>query len=505
MTHARILARAIETGKRKATRPRADHVTAAFVPRARVTLILYHVVVAPRSAWRATIVRSLVRRAACRLLVHCSVVLATLVAPGGCASRAPSQTADARIQTGGPTLAAEDEALLEDLSKRSFMFFWEQANPTTGIVRDRSRTDGSPVEGRARDVGSIAAVGFGLSGMCIAAERQWVPRDQVVARTRTTLRYVADELTHERGWYYHFINLDTGAREWNSELSSMDTALLLAGVLTVRQCFAADREIPGLAETIYRRVDFQWMLAGDPLLLSHGWTPESGFLKSRWDHYAELMVLYLLGIGSPTHPIPGESWRAWRRPLITVDQYSYIGGPPPLFVHQFAHAWVDFRGWREREPPHTDWFENSVIATRAHKAFVVTLSSEFPGYTENIWGLTSSDSRKGYVAWGGPPRHDRIDGSVVPSAAAGSLMFTPDITVPVMREMHQRFGDRIYGRYGFADAFHPTDGWVNPDVIGIDVGITLLSAENLRTGRLWTWFMQNAEIPAAMQRAGLVH
>jgi hypothetical protein len=215
------------------------------------------------------------------------------------------------------------------------------------------------------------------------------------------------------------------------------------------------------------------------------------------------MILYLLGIGSPTHPIPAESWKAWRRPVVEFDGHAYIGGPPPLFVHQFAHAWVDFRGWKEREAPHTDWFENSVIATRAHKAFCLKLSSEFPGYTQNVWGLTASDSRKGYVAWGGPPRHEAIDGSVVPCAAAGSLMFTPEITLPVMRELRQRFGDRIYGRYGFADAFHPTDGWVNPDVIGIDLGITLLSAENLRTGRVWRWFMANSEIPGAMRRAGL--
>jgi hypothetical protein len=359
------------------------------------------------------------------------------------------------------------------------------------------------VEGRAREVGSIASVGFGLTGFCIAAERGWLPREQIIERGRTTLRYFAQQMEHERGWYYHFVNLKTGKREWNSELSSIDTTLLVAGMLTVKQCFAADAEIPRLADTIYRRIDFQWMLAGDPLLLSMGWKPESGFIKARWNHYCELMILYLLAIGSPTHPIPAESWWAWERPVITYGQYSYVGGPPPLFVHQFAHAWVDFRGWREQQPPHTDWFENSVIATRAHKEFCLRLSKEFPGYTENVWGLTSSDSRKGYVAWGGPPRHDRIDGTVVPCAAAGSLMFTPDITLPVIRELRRRFGDRIYGRYGFADAFHPTDGWVNPDVIGIDLGITLLSAENLRSGSVWRWFMQNPEIPAAMQRAGL--
>ena len=443
-----------------------------------------------------------VGRTALRALFVVSLWIAAL-APGGCASR--GAPADSAAPAARPVLSAEDDALLEDLSRRSFLFFWEQADPGTGIVRDRSRTDGTPVTGNARDVGSIASVGFGLTGLCIAAERGWVTRAAAVDRTRVTLRFFAERMEHQRGWFYHFVTLGSGAREWASELSSIDTALLLAGVLTVRQCFAGDAEIPRLADAIYRRVDFTWMLAGDPLLLSHGWKPESGFLTSRWDHYCELMILYLLAIGSPTHPIPAESWRAWRRPVIAFDAYLYIGGPPPLFVHQFAHAWVDFRGWREREPPHLDWFENSVIATRAHKAFVLQLSGEFPGYADNLWGLTASDSRTGYVAWGGPPRHDRIDGSVVPCAAAGSLMFVPDITLPVIREMRQRFGDRLYGRYGFADAFHPTDGWVNPDVIGIDLGITLLSAENLRTGRVWQWFMQNPEIPAAMRRAGLAH
>jgi hypothetical protein len=432
------------------------------------------------------------------------VVLGALLVPTGCASRDSRGVAPAPAPAQRFTLTAADDALLEDLSKRSFMFFWEQADPGTGIVRDRSRTDGSPVPTNARDVGSIASVGFGLGGLCIAAERGWVPRQAAVDRARTTLRFFAGKMENQRGWFFHFVNLRTGAREWSSELSSIDSALLLAGVLTVRQCFADDGEVRQLGEAIYRRVDFNWMLAGDPHLLSHGWKPESGFLASRWDHYCELMILYLLAIGSPTHPIPAESWRAWRRPTVTFGTWSYVGGPPPLFVHQYAHAWVDFRGWREREAPAIDWFENSASATRAHRAFCLSLAKEFPAYTDTMWGITASDSRKGYVAWGGPPREGPIDGSVVPSAAAGSLMFAPEITLPVVREMRERFGDRIYGRYGFADAFHPTDGWVNPDVIGIDVGITLLSAENLRTGRVWQWFMKNAEIPAAMERAGLV-
>jgi hypothetical protein len=428
--------------------------------------------------------------------------IAALV-PGGCAATRPLPDPPGQSARQRSAVSADDDVLLEDLSRRSFLFFWEQADPTTGIVRDRSRTDGSPVEGDAREVGSIASVGFGLTGLCIAADRGWVPRTAAVDRARTTLRFFAERMEQQRGWFYHFINLRTGAREWASELSSIDTALLLAGVLTVGQCFAGDPQIPTLATTIYRRVDFAWMLAGDPLLLSHGWKPESGFLESRWDHYCELMILYLLAIGSPTHPIAAESWRAWRRPVLTFERYSYIGGPPPLFVHQYAHAWVDFRGTRERDASHIDWWQNSIEATRAHRDFCLRLASEFPGYTENIWGITSSDSRKGYVAWGGPPREASIDGSVVPSAVAGSLMLAPDITVPAVREMRRRFGDRIYGRYGFADAFHPTDGWVNPDVIGINLGITLLSAENLRTGKVWEWFMGNKAIPAAMSRAGL--
>ena len=214
------------------------------------------------------------------------------------------------------------------------------------------------------------------------------------------------------------------------------------------------------------------------------------------------MILYVLAIGSPTHPIPAESWRAWRRPTITFEN-SLVHRWTAAAVRAPVRPRLDRFPRLARTAARIDWFENSAIATRAHRAFCLSLAKEFPGYTQTMWGITASDSRKGYVAWGGPPREGPIDGSVVPSAAAGSLMFAPDITMPVIREMHDRFGDRIYGRYGFADAFHPTDGWVNPDVIGIDVGITLLSAENLRTGRVWQWFMRNAEIPAAMQRAGL--
>jgi hypothetical protein len=435
------------------------------------------------------------------LRIGVAIAIGALACLGACSPRQARTQPAAADRTS--RLTAQDEKFLEDLSRRTFSFFWEQADPVTGIVRDRSRTDGGPASEVARNIGSIASIGFGLSGLCIAAERGWQPRARAIERAETTLRWLAERMPHQRGWFYHFVNLSTGAREWKSELSSIDTALLLAGVLTVRQCFASDPEVVRYADAVYRRVDFRWMLAGHPTTLSHGWKPESGFLPARWDRYCELMILYVLAIGSPTHAIPSESWRAWSRPIMKFQQFTYVGWSDPLFVHQFSHAWVDFRGRRENGSG-LDWFENSATATRAHKLFCLSLSSEFPGYTDGIWGITASDSRKGYVAWGGPPRHPAIDGSVVPAAAAGSLMFAPDITVPALREMHRRFGDRIYGRYGFADAFHPTDGWVNPDVIGIDLGITLLSAENLRSARVWEWFMQNPEVVSALDRAGVV-
>jgi len=214
------------------------------------------------------------------------------------------------------------------------------------------------------------------------------------------------------------------------------------------------------------------------------------------------MILYLLGIGSPVHPIRWQSWYALRRDWVTYKNYKFLAAVSPLFIHQYSHAWVDFRSKRERYANFAvDYFENSVAATYAQRQFFINvLSKEFPLYSANIWGLTASDSAKGYVAWGAPPRHEATDGSVVPCAPAGSLMFAPEITLPALKEMKTKYGDKIYGRYGFADAFNPHTGWVNQDVIGIDVGITLLSAENLRSGNVWRWFMRNAEIKNALTR-----
>lgn len=399
-----------------------------------------------------------------------------------------------------------DDAFLEDLEKRSFLFFWEQSDPNTGLTLDRAKTDGTP-PGKSEDhyrVASIASTGFGLSGLCVAADRGWVTKAQALERARNTLDFFADRANNKNGWFYHWMDAVTGERRWNSEISSIDTALLLGGVLTVRQCFAGDPQIVKQADKIYRRVDFKWMLNGDPYLLSHGWRPESGWIPNRWHDYSEQSILYLLAIGSPTHPIPAASWYAWDRTWTEYGKYRYLAAVPPLFIHQFSHAWVDFRGRREARAPHVDYYENSVIATRAQRDFFAdVLSKEFPKYSGTMWGLTASDSEKGYVAWGAPPRPVELDGTVVPCAPAGSLMFAPEITLPTLEKMRSEYGDKVYGRYGFADAFNPHDGWVNPDVIGIDLGITLLSAENLRSGKIWYWFMSNPDIQYAMRAAQL--
>lgn len=400
-------------------------------------------------------------------------------------------------------LTKQDDAFLEDLSRRSFRYFQEQSDPQTGLVLDRARTDASIHDEAHRNTASIAATGFGLTAWCIAAERGWVSKNEARERVKKTLEFFAERAHHEHGWFWHWMHWRTGERVWQSEISSIDTALLLGGVLTARQYFRTDKDIVRYATKIYERLDFTWIRNGHPTLISMGWRPETGFLKDYWDHYCELAILYILGIGAPKNPLPPASWYAWRRDQMQYKNFSYISWQDPLFVHQYSHAWLDFRGRRESRKPFTDWFENSVIATRAHKEFCLDLAKEFPGYTENIWGISASDSAKGYVAWGGPPRHAAIDGSVVPCATGGSLMFAPEVTVPALRAMKEKFGDKIYGRYSFADAFNPNNGWVNPDVIGIDLGITLLSAENLRSGNIWRWFMRNAEISHALQRAGI--
>lgn len=408
------------------------------------------------------------------------------------------------VRRASRSLSRADQAFLEDLSRRAFQYFIDHADARTGLVLDRARASGEahPPGHPSHNIASSAATGFGLTALCAGASRGWIARDDARRRVLTTLRFFAERASQQHGWFLHWMDSETGERRWNSEYSSIDTALLLAGVLTARQYFRDDAEIVRLATTIYERVDFRWMLAGHPVLLSHGWRPETGFIESRWDTYSEHLILQLLAIGSPTHPITPRAWLAWSRKRISYAGYTYLNAGP-LFTHQFTQAWVDMRGRREGWYPFTDYFANSVAATRAHRQFCIDLSKDFPAYGPDVWGISASDSAHGYLAWGGPPRDPEIDGTLVPNAPAGSLMFTPDISLRALRTMREKFGERVYGRYGFVDAFNPNTGWVDEDVIGIDQGISLLSAENLRDGFVWRYFMRNPEIPRAMRLVGL--
>jgi hypothetical protein len=229
------------------------------------------------------------------------------------------------------------------------------------------------------------------------------------------------------------------------------------------------------------------------------WTPELGFNLLRWDSYCESMMLYLLAIGSPTHPIAPECWRRFERPAMEYQKYRYISIPAPLFVHQFSHAWFDFRGKRDE---YADYFANSVLASQAHRQFCCDLSTRFPSYSHDLWGITASDSSKGYVVWGGPPMLGPVDGSIVPAAAAGSLPFLFPESMAVLHNLRRRYGKRIWKRYGFVDAFNPLTGWADGDVLGIDQGISMLMAENARSQFVWRTFMRNPEAGIAMQKCG---
>jgi len=408
----------------------------------------------------------------------------------------PTQSKPAVLLPGDSTkyrFSPEEDAFLEEVERASFRFFWEQANPYTGQVKDRSRAEGPD----ARKIASIAATGFGLTALCIADHRGWGDSRKIRERVRNTLRFAATRLKHTNGFFFHFVNMEDGGREFKSEVSSIDSSIFFCGALACGSYFD-DAEIRELATKIYERVDWGWMQNGGKTL-TMGWHPESGFIEARWDNYSELMMIYLLGLGSPTHPLPKESWDAWERPRFEYYGMKFIGSRAPLFVHQYSHAWFDFRG---KADAYANYFENSVIATKVHKQWCLELAKQFPDYSEDLWGITASDSAHGYVAWGGPPPMGPIDGSIVPCAAGGSLPFLPEETLRVLRTIREKYAKGGWGKYGFVDAFNPLKNWYNPDVIGIDVGITLLMAENARTGFVWEQFMKNEAMKKGMARAG---
>ncbi|MGC9292598.1 MAG: glucoamylase family protein [Acidobacteriaceae bacterium] len=386
------------------------------------------------------------------------------------------------------------DTLLDDMEGRGVAYFYEQSHPQTGLVRDHAPVVG----GTTSRQGSIAATGFGLSALCIAAKRRYMLPAVCEARVEKTLAFLLEQCPHVHGFLYHWLDIGSGQRMFNSELSSIDTSLLLCGVLHCKQYFSGNQRIVALANSLYNRIDWQWMLNGGDTL-SMGWTPEKGFIKYRWDTYAELMTMYLLAIGSPTHPIPAATWNAVQRPILEFGGIEYISGIAPLFIHQYAHAWCDYRNVRDQ---HANYFINSIAATRVHQLFCLTLGRNFPWINQNLWGITASDSRKGYQIWGGPPEFGDIDGTIAPCATAGSLPFLPAECAHVLLSIRQHYGEKAWTRYGFVDALQPHAGWFAEDTLGIDLGISILMAENLRSGFVWEYFMRNPEIPKAMQQVG---
>jgi hypothetical protein len=425
--------------------------------------------------------------------------------------------------------AAEPLALdgfFDDLEKRTFDYFWETTNPANGLVPDRFPSGADA---------SIAAVGFGLTAYPIGVERGYITREAARARVLTTLSYFA-ATSHVHGFFYHFLDLKSGARVRRTELSTIDTTLLLAGVLFCQSYFDRDepqeREIRTLADDLYRRVDWNWA-ARHPPAITMGWTPEHGFESDDWLGYDEAMILYVLALGSPTHPAAPGAWRAWTS---TYDKHwGTLYGQThlsfaPLFGHQYSHVWIDFRGirdeWMGRHG--LDYFENSRRATYAQRSYALDNPSHFRAYGANIWGLTASDGPagrrshiqlgarrfKGYAARGVGLEGVVDDGTLAPTAALASLPFAPEIVIPAAREMHARFGASIYSTYGFRDAFNPsfTDsaqpespgnaGWVDGDYLGIDQGPILAMLENFRSGLVWRVMRGNPYIRRGLERAG---
>lgn len=416
-----------------------------------------------------------------------------------------------------------DDALLDSLQRAAFDYFLRAVNPLNGLVADTSR-DNSPV--------SIAVVGFALSSYPVAVERGWMARADAAQRSLTALRFFRNSdqsggptATGYKGFYYHFLDIHTGARVWRSELSMIDTALLIAGALTASMYFTADTtdeiELRGLVDFLYRRIDWHWA-QDDGETIRQGWKPECGFLHYGWEGYSEAILLYVLAMGSPTHPIKGDCYQAWTATYqwenLYDHDYLYAG---PLFVHHFSHAWIDFRGIRDSfmREKRSDYFENSRRAAYIQREYAQRNPHEFAGYDENCWGLSacdgpsdeqpdmSNEARRlfGYAARGVPYGPD--DGTLSTSSVLASLPFAPEIVLDAVRNMMTRYPQTLTeGR--FSSSFNPsladTDGraWISPGHYGLDQGIVLMMIENHRTGWLWQLMRSCPYIRSGLQHAG---
>lgn len=433
-------------------------------------------------------------------------------------------------QPAAPAAHHADMVMIGDLERRTFQWFWDSADPRTGLVPDRAPS--------AQTFSSVASIGFGLTAYGIGVTRGYITRTQAITRTLTTLHYLLDGPQNDsadgamgyRGFYYHFLNRATGLRyNHEIELSSIDTALLMEGVLFAQSFYdyhtPREAEIRDLADRLYRRVDWQWMKRPDNRL-SMGWSPEHQFIPNYWEGYSEGMMAYILGLAAPTHGLEPASWQAW---LATNNQRwgNYYGQTflnfAPLFGHQYSHAWIDFRGVRDEwaRGKQIDYFENSRRAVYAQRAYAMANPGKWQGYSATTWGLTACDgpgevTQKldgrdrhflSYSARGAGRDYTQDDGTIAPTAAAGSIAFAPEIVLPTLRDMKNHYGQKIYGRYGFVDAFNPSfhsgqSYWTDSEYLGIDQGPILLMIENWRTGLVWNVMKRNPYIRAGLERAG---
>jgi hypothetical protein len=406
-----------------------------------------------------------------------------------------------------PLPFASDDEFLDYVQATSFDYFWHGANPANGLVPDRSAT-GSAC--------SIAAVGFGLTAIGIGVDHGWITRSQAVARVTTTLNTFLNGpqgpggtgIIGYKGWFYHFLDMNTAVRA-GSELSSIDTVLLLAGMLYAKQYFdgasADEASIRTMVDAIFNRVDWAWMSQGTDAV-SMGWYPTAGFISANWIGYNEAMILYCLGLGTATNPLPASAWSRWTSGYTWGTYYGQTFIPfSPLFGHEYSHCWIDFRHIADgyMNSHNSTYFENSRRAALAQVQYAVLNPGGFAGYSSTVWGLTASDGPTGYAVHGIPPGGSD-DGTIAPTAAGGAMPFVPEYSLPTLRAFYTRFRPRIWTAYGFRDAFNITAGWYASDTLGIDQGPIVIMIENYRTQRVWQRFMQNPEVQRGLQRAGFV-
>jgi hypothetical protein len=465
-----------------------------------------------------------------------AAVTAVLILFMSCTAQPAVQATDGGAKRRAVSHPGAQPALLYDLQRRTFNFFWETTNPENGLVPDRWP---------APSFSSIAAVGFGLTADGVGAEHGWVSREAAAQRVLTTLRFFRDAkqgdapagMTGNRGFYYHFVDMKTGERFKDVELSTIDTTLFLAGALFCQSYFdrdnEAEREIRDIAEELYTRAEWSFFLDRPPLM-SMGWTPEHGLHDYDYTGYNEAMILYILAIGSPTHPIPPEAWGAYTRTYVwrSFEGQEHVNFAP-LFGHQYSHVWIDFRGIRDpymREKG-IDYYENSRRATYAQRAYAIANPMKWRAYGENLWGLTACDGPVDtfleingirrqfftYAARGASAVEVRDDGTIAPTAAVSSIAFAPEIAIPAMEAMYKDWGAQIYQKYGFIDSFNPSLDfdtnvqmghiipgvtWVDHDYLGIDQGPIVAMIENYRSGLVWKVMRKNEHVRDGLKRAG---